>query len=418
MKVLTSIGISLLCIINSQASYLISRDFEITLNTDTSSFLEDWGPKRTLVINDDGIGFDKSIRSSIDSWIVSKPVAVSLYHKTLSATHITVEIDSQFGKFTDDGMRIIVYPGDAYIRYSPDQINWTSWMPINSHTDRKYSENVYEGATFKHEISVPQINRKLYDRYYEQYMDLGLYKDSKNGEEDLVLWMLEQDKDIFTKEISFIGYIQILYEHEFHGGIRLRNIKVHTGIGVSGLSMFQVKKNKDSPSSPYWRLHELISSSQPEAQQGGSLQTSQSASLQTSQSASNLELRVYTIDLEHDKFGDQKKITVYAEIQNIGQTTVTLPTKVSTSISGNAAFVNITFIPLSLLNKDGSKRALSLADYAPAEVRPGEHITVTHTFEKPAPAGARITYRVSKEFADRYEVWHGELKSEHVSLRD
>jgi len=140
---------------------------------------------------------------------------------------------------------------------------------------------------------------------------------------------------------------------------------------------------------------------------------------QTSQSAPSLELYVYVYDLEQKKFGNQKIISVNAHIRNIGTTTVTLPTKTIISTSGNAAFVDIVFSDSGVAeNKYGFSHAKSLADFAPAEVRPGEHITVSHTFDKPAPAGARITYRVSKEFADRYHVWHGELVSDSLTLKD
>lgn len=238
------------------ASYPIDRNIDISLNKEKNDFLEDWGPKKNLSMNAEGLGFDGSVRSSRSGWILSKPIAVSLYHKTISSIRMTVTLEGEFGKFHDNGMDVISYPGNIYVRYSPDRVNWTSWMHTNSPINNKYAKGIIKNDKFSYMLSVPKRNRQAYREYLKKYTDLGLQTKSQNGHEGLVLWILEQDSDFFKKEMPFIGYVQILYEQDFQGGKRLKNIHVHFGIGVSGLSIFPLN-NRAELFDTYWRIHEL-----------------------------------------------------------------------------------------------------------------------------------------------------------------
>jgi hypothetical protein len=132
-----------------------------------------------------------------------------------------------------------------------------------------------------------------------------------------------------------------------------------------------------------------------------------------------LDFRVQRIDLEQDKFGNQIWVSFDADIRNVGQTSAVLPTKaIGPAVVGNAALVDILFADPSLQTTNGLRRAYSVAEIAPVELRPGEVTTLSYTFVKPAAAAARVTYRISRDFAARYRLWHGELTSGIIRLRE
>jgi len=134
-----------------------------------------------------------------------------------------------------------------------------------------------------------------------------------------------------------------------------------------------------------------------------------------------LDLSLSAIDCEQENMGNRKEIILYAEIRNTGNTSVVLPTKAIGPMvfQTGGAFASIQFQPLQLKSaSDGFRQAYSVAEIAPVELRPNEYIFVTYTFKKPGPAGVRVSYEVDKDFATRYNLWHGELTTESKNLSE
>jgi hypothetical protein len=135
-----------------------------------------------------------------------------------------------------------------------------------------------------------------------------------------------------------------------------------------------------------------------------------------------LEMRLNVTNLKELKVANQKGIELAAEIRNNGETAVRLPTRdIGPSWGGTQGGWNImVFSPDGYLQtKDGFRVPKAESDLAIVELRPREAVFLYNTFpeDETLPAGVIVSYRISKEFGERYGTWSGELTGGGAKLR-
>jgi hypothetical protein len=135
-----------------------------------------------------------------------------------------------------------------------------------------------------------------------------------------------------------------------------------------------------------------------------------------------LEMKVTLFSLDEEKFGNKKEKQVVAEIRNIGETTVLLPTKeIGPVVRINSGlFYSIDFsTDWYLSTRDGFKIPKAKSELAIVELRPREAIMLDCTLDgtNVSPARVNVEYKISKEFAERYGTWHGEIGSKPVQSK-
>jgi hypothetical protein len=126
-----------------------------------------------------------------------------------------------------------------------------------------------------------------------------------------------------------------------------------------------------------------------------------------------LEMKVTMFSLDEEKFGNKKVTQVDAEIRNVGETTVLLPTKglgPSDWVMGGSHFVNFDS-DVGYGTLDGFSFPKAKSDLAIVELRPREAIMLDCMLSETnvSPARVSVEYKVSKEFAERYGTWHGDI---------
>jgi hypothetical protein len=134
-----------------------------------------------------------------------------------------------------------------------------------------------------------------------------------------------------------------------------------------------------------------------------------------------LEMKVTMFSLDEEKFGNKKETQVDAEIRNVGETTVLLPTKgLGPFVDSEVSFQLISFSSdWYLSTRDGFRIPKAKSELAIVELRPREAITLGCTLDgtNVSPARVGVEYKISKEFAERYGTWHGEISRHGADLR-
>jgi len=133
-----------------------------------------------------------------------------------------------------------------------------------------------------------------------------------------------------------------------------------------------------------------------------------------------LEMKVQIIGSKDGNSSDQQEKRLYAEVRNVGETTVLLPTRdIGPMLNGSAgAICDLTFSPdWYLSTRDGFRIPKAKSDLAIVELRPKEAIGLHYLFSDPIPGSVSVRYRVSKEFGERYGVWHGEISSQYIKVK-
>jgi hypothetical protein len=126
-----------------------------------------------------------------------------------------------------------------------------------------------------------------------------------------------------------------------------------------------------------------------------------------------LETRLSCIDLDDPKLGSNqsKEYRIYLEIRNVGKAVAVLPTKGIGPAVLSDGFVIFNDSKNSL--RDGTPIVSPPAEFAIVDLRPGEAVILSYTLrkdERPASRGqVTVRYIITKEFAERYGTWSGEL---------
>ena len=134
-----------------------------------------------------------------------------------------------------------------------------------------------------------------------------------------------------------------------------------------------------------------------------------------------LEMKVTIFSLDEEKVGNKKETQVDAEIRNVGDTTVLLPTKgLGPDVNGEVSFQWISFsTDWHLSTRDGFKIPKAKSELAIVELRPREAIMLGCTLfaTNVSPASVGVEYKISKEFAERYGTWYGEIVGKAVQSK-
>ena len=192
-----------------------------------------WFPADKLNVTKQGLGRDGEAAESRPGEIQTKPIALGHSWRTPPNIYVRVTIlPPPKAILLNDGSKSTSYPGNVFVRYSPDLKNWSSWN-ILEHSYRKSSdkkkrnERCYEGR-----ISVTQRNRNEYYELLDKYSKLNV--PWKSDEEAAVRWILKQQPKFFSKNIPFIGYVEFLFESNFYGGQRIKSFKADVSYCIPG----------------------------------------------------------------------------------------------------------------------------------------------------------------------------------------
>jgi len=192
-----------------------------------------WFPADKLNIAKQGLGWKGDGACSYDGWIQTKPIALGLSWRPPSAVNIRIMIlPPPTAILLNDGNMSTPYPGNVFVRYSPDLKNWSSWIILEhsnqkSSDEKKRNERCYEGS-----ISVTQRSRNKYFKLLDNYSKLDV--PWKSDEEAAVRWILKRQPNFFSKNRPFIGYIEFLFESNFHGGQRIKSFKADLSYCING----------------------------------------------------------------------------------------------------------------------------------------------------------------------------------------
>ena len=131
-------------------------------------------------------------------------------------------------------------------------------------------------------------------------------------------------------------------------------------------------------------------------------------------------MRVKMFNLEV-KSGSIRATQVDTEIRNIGETTVLLPTKdIGPGVwnMGGVYFVNFGS-DMGYGTLDGFSFPKAKSELAIVELRPREAIMLDCMLDETnvSPARVAVDYKISKEFAERYGTWHGEIGGKPVQSK-
>jgi hypothetical protein len=201
-----------------------------------------WFPADKLNINSNGLGWNADPAELRPGEIQTKHMAVGVSWRPPAAMAIRVTIlPPPKPILLNDGNMSTPYPGNVFVRYSPDLKNWSSWIILEhsyrkSSDEKKRNERCYEGS-----ISVTQRSRNEYFKLLENYSKLDV--PWKSDEEAAVRWILKQQPDWFSKNMPFIGYIEFLFESNFHGGQRIKSFKAEISYCINGMHYPPKDKN-------------------------------------------------------------------------------------------------------------------------------------------------------------------------------
>jgi len=191
-----------------------------------------WSPPDKLSITDEGLGWDGDAASSYDGWIRTRPVGVGLSWRPTYSVSIRVTIQPAPSRITlPNGQKMTPYPGNVFVRYSPDLEHWSSWQVLER-AEASSDDERSAGRRFNDKVEVPRCDRDEYSRLLSEFSKLDV--PWKSDEDAAVRWILKRDPDFFAKTIPFIGYVQFLYEGSFRGGQRLKSFEADVSYGVGG----------------------------------------------------------------------------------------------------------------------------------------------------------------------------------------
>ena len=134
-----------------------------------------------------------------------------------------------------------------------------------------------------------------------------------------------------------------------------------------------------------------------------------------------LEMKVTMFSPDEESFGNKKETHVSAEIRNVGETAVLLPTK---ELGPMVLFLGGLYVvefdsDVYFSTRDGFSLPKAKSELAIVEVRPREAIMLDCTLlaTNVSPTAVSVTYKISEKFAERYGTWHGQIGSNRVQSK-
>ena len=119
-----------------------------------------WFPAEKVRVGPKGLGWDGEANASRDGWIHTKPLAVGLSWRAPSSVSVRVEIAPAPVEFTmSNGQKSTPWVGEAFARYSPDGVHWSSWQAL-ARDEKKLEVRAFSGV-----LGVPQRERAAWRRH-------------------------------------------------------------------------------------------------------------------------------------------------------------------------------------------------------------------------------------------------------------
>lgn len=212
-----------------------------------------WAGGEGLAVTGEGLGWTGP-GGQKSGWIQTKPVAIGLSWRPAHGVHLQVEIQPEPRETLVKEDRTWAPPaGDVYARYSPDRVHWSSWQALQQPCGASGPDGPKPGRFYSGYLRVPERERRAYGKLFSEYstLDVPWTCDEEAG----VKWILERDEDFFATNLPFIGYVEILYEGEFHAGQPLTLFQVTLSWGVGGIhSLPKDPAVKDEREGSPWRF--------------------------------------------------------------------------------------------------------------------------------------------------------------------
>ncbi len=189
-----------------------------------------WNDADKFDITEEGFGWDGRRNASRDLAIQSTElVGVGWSWRPVHAVRITAKIEppGEF-KFRESS---VTYPcGQIYARYSPDGKHWSSWthLQMQEPKDKKKPTQAYTGS-----LRVPYKEQATYRKRIREYSRRNVPWAS--DEEAAVAWILKHEPAFFENNLSFVGYVQVLFETSLPGGQRIKRIHMNLSYSAGGV---------------------------------------------------------------------------------------------------------------------------------------------------------------------------------------
>ena len=192
-----------------------------------------WARPDVLRVTTDGLGWDGESTALIDGWIQTIPLALGLSWRPTHSLSVYVSIDPRPEEIVlRNGQKTTPYPGDVYVRYSPDAKHWSTWQVLQ-HERQTNTEQPKACRIFSGQVAVPDIERQEYVKLIFEYSKLDV--PWKSDEDAAVRWIVKKEPDFFAKQLPFIGYIEFRYEGAFNAGQRVKSFNADVGYCISGI---------------------------------------------------------------------------------------------------------------------------------------------------------------------------------------
>jgi hypothetical protein len=137
--------------------------------------------------------------------------------------------------------------GRAYVRYGPDTQHWSSWQALTRLEPASGELN----DRFKGTVAVLEKDQEPYSVLVGEYSRRDVPWPS--DEDAAVRWIVARDPEFFSRNIPFMGYVQVLLETTLHGGQRIARLTTHASWGVSGLRTLPRDGRSSDGSGGPWR---------------------------------------------------------------------------------------------------------------------------------------------------------------------
>lgn len=215
-------------IMHSRANYL---QIDFTNNTDAQAKAT-WSNPEELEVTEDGLGWDGQVTSSRSIWIRTIPFAIGFSWYPPINSSITLRMQPEIYEHILNGKKHTSYPGNLYVRYSPDLLHWSTWQAVQCKQQNINGVTKSDGRNFTGYISIPICERQQYQELLFEYEKLDV--PWKSDEDAAVRWIVENDPDFFAKQLPFIGYVEFLYENDFRGGERITKFEAELCYSTGG----------------------------------------------------------------------------------------------------------------------------------------------------------------------------------------
>lgn len=178
-----------------------------------------WSPSVSLTSS--GLFLEKLLpNNSAEVWVQSQPISVGMSWRPPTSAKVRLEIENGAQNFTHL---------NAYFRYSCDRVHWSTWYDLELIKDQtKITGTVFQGG-----LSIP---RMAHEKYYSKMREWWKTKPTWSSDEhELSVWIVNQEPDFFSRELPFIGYIQVRIEGETQS-MQLKSLTAKVSSAVGGLS--------------------------------------------------------------------------------------------------------------------------------------------------------------------------------------